>query len=608
MFINKSANDKLLSRSNSQEDIQIRRFIRSKKIDRCHGQGENDTRHWNPEAIRPVRTFEYGLTDARETTLEQAFNAADQTFTQNKAAVPPGTLSHPVRSRRWIHYSTARPHDQSSEVIRPRWYPLVFVHQHDTQVVAPLYRPMSLRPSWTSAERRSHQYYTTTMSAAFTASECSIFWKLFLVRQVESDVCVRLLVTSLAILHEAYNVGDMDTQYALKCESSALLHYNRAIRHISNYAGHMPKSLVTTTCILIVSMEMLRGNVRAAETCSRTGLIFGGDSTRELVEHRWDHPVMPFESASTERAIRVTQAKMSAAFTVFGTGATLAEQKLMFDLTDPRRAASDPSASFQNLNTLAEKLYCTTLLAVNDLRSGNWFERDSALVHSMLQAFTSFLYRLETIRSSDGCLMSKAKLVRQTRVQEMKVLEAQLVFNCICLEQDEMAFDQWNESFQRMVEIARQCLEERNSEPSHLVFHPFSAVFVPPLWLAASRCRCPDIRQRAISLLQTHRRREKAYDSVIASHVGHRIALLEESADTRRSENCHIPRERRIRLVNAEVDAKGSQIQLTYAYGHSRETQLLRESSQWKESGMNSWTNGEHVDLTSLLQALLVYS
>lgn len=125
----------------------------------------------------------------------------------------------------------------------------------------------------------------------------------------------------------------------------------------------------------------------------------------------------------------------------------------------------------------------------------------------------------------------------------------------------EMQFDAFTAQFKTIVELAAEVVgdEERRAAARRcpdplLCTHPldpwtemfgkpeyaarhikpsFSADLgiVPPLFVVATKCRDPDIRRQAISLLKSSSRREGMWDSELAARIGIWVAGIEEQED-----------------------------------------------------------------------------
>ncbi|KAK6392432.1 hypothetical protein LTR65_003562 [Meristemomyces frigidus] len=89
--------------------------------------------------------------------------------------------------------------------------------------------------------------------------------------------------------------------------------------------------------------------------------------------------------------------------------------------------------------------------------------------------------------------------------------------------------------------------------------------YIDPLWLAASRCRDPQIRREAIRLLRACRRQEGVWESVGAAAVAQRWMDIEEQDLPCVMRASDIPEHRRIHRIDTRVDVDKSSTRLRFA-------------------------------------------
>jgi hypothetical protein len=94
----------------------------------------------------------------------------------------------------------------------------------------------------------------------------------------------------------------------------------------------------------------------------------------------------------------------------------------------------------------------------------------------------------------------------------------------------EVPWDGFFQHFQEIVGRARQVLERvgrrgPNLQPQFF----FEVAIVGPIHMTALKCRDPQIRRQAISLLQTYPRREGSWDGLLLAKLDTWIMQLEES-------------------------------------------------------------------------------
>lgn len=145
-------------------------------------------------------------------------------------------------------------------------------------------------------------------------------------------------------------------------------------------------------------------------------------------------------------------------------------------------------------------------------------------------------------------------------VLKMTQIMSQILF-LMTFSDSEMQFDAFTHQFKAIIDLAAEVVgdEERRAaaqrcpdprfcnhrldtwtelfgKPEYAARHikpSFSADLgiVPPLFVVATKCRDPDIRRMAISLLKSSSRREGMWDSELAARIGIWIAGIEEQED-----------------------------------------------------------------------------
>jgi hypothetical protein len=146
-------------------------------------------------------------------------------------------------------------------------------------------------------------------------------------------------------------------------------------------------------------------------------------------------------------------------------------------------------------------------------------------------------------------------------VLKMTQIMSQILF-LMTFSASEMQFDAFTSWFKAIVDLAAEVVgdEERRAaarrcpDPRFCThpLDPWTAMFgkpeyaarhikpsfsadlgiVPPLFVVATKCRDPDVRRQAISLLKSSSRREGMWDSELAARIGIWIAGIEEQDDS----------------------------------------------------------------------------
>ena len=103
---------------------------------------------------------------------------------------------------------------------------------------------------------------------------------------------------------------------------------------------------------------------------------------------------------------------------------------------------------------------------------------------------------------------------------------------------------------------------------------------VAPLWVVAAKCRDPQTRRRAISLLYSVPRIEGIWSSVVAAQVAQRIMELEENGLEQITKPSDVPGEARIAVLSVTFDPDKRSMVLCLAYSNSMDHRM-QEVFEW---------------------------
>lgn len=127
--------------------------------------------------------------------------------------------------------------------------------------------------------------------------------------------------------------------------------------------------------------------------------------------------------------------------------------------------------------------------------------------------------------------------------------------------------------------------------------------YIDPLWLAASRCRDPQIRRRAIELLRACQRQEGMWESMGAAAVAQRWMEVEEEGLACVAQASDIPEHRRIRRtdIRADIDSLSILVRFTLCDADG-EPNFRNEEVRWHRrapanaSGGNAGTGSDSAE------------
>ena len=470
------------------------------------------------------------------------------------------------------------------------------------QTVVP--QSVSTHTTWPVVEQRGLTFFKDMIASRLVNGDDLDFWNSVVLCGAELHIAIRQLVTALASMHEKISIMDADPDRSKRLEATVLGYCNKAIQSIRNPQRALPGSVLAMSCILIVGLELLRGDYVAARSCVDSGLAMSGRSKGEIIELRWGH-FLPNASIDHDmRTINFTNAKMAAASEMFAWGSdTYLEDGngLSVSLDFVR----GPFTNFRDVMASAEKLLSISSRLLRNLSNTAYIDPESRFAQALTQHFLDFGSWFEEYYVREELLLSLPQPNEMMQHVWLKFQEALIIHHCMLLSNDELMFDQWNHVFEEVVQVVAKYLDSSSTslDPTDFVFVPFSAPFVPSLWLTASRCREPGLRRKAISLLCNHRRREASHDGATAGKLAQEIMLIEERGLPSVEVSVDLPRDKRIRLTGASYVAEQRRVRLEYIHAPYNQTMCpVRE--EWLDWSIHS-TQGLSIDEVTTLDSHL---
>lgn len=130
--------------------------------------------------------------------------------------------------------------------------------------------------------------------------------------------------------------------------------------------------------------------------------------------------------------------------------------------------------------------------------------------------------------------------------------------------QDEMVFDGCREDFEYILYEAEELLayELQSGSPSGPTSVRSTLGLIPPLFMVATKCRESAMRNRALELLHGSRRRERSWNSCVASILAG--VVIDTGEDRSSMPPVLTQAERRVCLSHVEFDREQAQIRVRY--------------------------------------------
>ncbi|KAL5321466.1 hypothetical protein ACEPPN_009424 [Leptodophora sp. 'Broadleaf-Isolate-01'] len=149
----------------------------------------------------------------------------------------------------------------------------------------------------------------------------------------------------------------------------------------------------------------------------------------------------------------------------------------------------------------------------------------------------------------------------------------------------EMICDNFNDLFDKVIQLARQYLELQSAEGNTIPVFALDSGIIPSLYLTAYKCRCPRIRREAISLMAQAPCQEGMWDGKVVAKFMTQVTELEEGrANTFVLESSDVKEEARCSdaLVLFHSDRVGWGRLLCARYCHESDGQLVMWEKQFQ--------------------------
>lgn len=129
----------------------------------------------------------------------------------------------------------------------------------------------------------------------------------------------------------------------------------------------------------------------------------------------------------------------------------------------------------------------------------------------------------------------------------------------------ESVFDHYTDRFQTIVDLAESVTEMWKSESQTFsLLFSFDLGITPPMFFAASRCRHPLIRRKAVSLMLQSPFYHGAWQDRYSGLCAQRMIEIEEQNVEIIVENINVTENQRIRKVSADLQEEESQIMMRF--------------------------------------------
>ncbi|KAF2269456.1 hypothetical protein CC78DRAFT_453520 [Lojkania enalia] len=369
-------------------------------------------------------------------------------------------------------------------------------------------------------EHRALQYFQSETMLQFAGHFEGDFWCQLVLQASTREPCVRHVIVALSSLHEAYrNTALLTTGFFAynHLQLQADYYYAGTISRLNEHIrtqGWKGLDIILLCCALCVGFEWLRGCYTAAEAHLRNGLKLLGQwaDTRSSVSGGISYTSPAGHLIRSQIAPILVRLALQARTNV----------------TTPLPCASalvgdNPTKTFSSLKAASNEL--DVLLSNVFLRSDTFSpgEPKPPLKKMRQMEFSDRLakwYRDHAYYLYEPISERAAALPNLILTSSYITLTIMVNTNAC----DQMQFDQFLPQFHTIVELAEKiCTSDSNR-------FSIDIEIVPVLYYVAYRCRDPEIRRKAVALLNLGPRREGLWDGLSTSRLAQEIVNIEEES------------------------------------------------------------------------------
>ncbi|KAI3316520.1 hypothetical protein HD806DRAFT_425202 [Xylariaceae sp. AK1471] len=375
------------------------------------------------------------------------------------------------------------------------------------------YRPRHLFPQVDHAsERRSLHFFCVVAAPALSGPLDPYFWTHLVLQFGQMEPAVRHSIVAVGSLYEQIHRNPNNSHLLPPPDDNLILcHYNAAIQHLKTMKN---ESLVLLVCILFVCIEFLRGSREAAtEHCQH------GISILERVEQLfpWTKQylsplfrrlsIFPFffsiGSKSPPKLLGLNDV-IPSSFSTFG------DAQFYLDGVLGRTVRLVRRGDAYRLGSMRHEVVSSDLIAEQDLVRAKLDEW-----HTRFLQFASKSSELGTTAVNQCNMLMRYQICR--------------VWVETPFEYHETVYDEYLDMFRSMVDLATTAQSSDYCNSS--ITFTFEMGFMPLLYFIVMKCRCLDIRLRALSLMKNlGAARENLWEMITMFAAAKRIVEIEHGA------------------------------------------------------------------------------
>lgn len=377
-----------------------------------------------------------------------------------------------------------------------------------------------------SSEARSLQYYQNEISQILGGTVDSSFWTRSILELSESEPAIRQALVAVSSLWEARVRSDVPDRYA--CQQRSIEQYNKALTLTAQRVAQPDADTVALgTCVLFLCMHYLDDDKEQAAKLLKTG----SGVLQTVLEKAWRFAEsVPANTAATFLPIFE---RMLLLLRLFG-----------IDIP-PFRSRDTILFLDYNFTTLddARSMLYWLLAESHDLISGSsnyrtdpWETRaqwDHTALQEAMHRQTLHLNAYDAWKIGFDRICNKQRgqsIQTDTSISSLIITyNVAVIWTSSCFDRTEAVAERFQENYKTVIREAGKIIAYNMAADKTNIPFTFEMGLIPTLYLVALKCRDPDLRHQALSLMARAPEREGLWKRDASISIIRRVIQLETS-------------------------------------------------------------------------------
>ncbi|OAQ70925.2 C6 zinc finger domain-containing protein [Pochonia chlamydosporia 170] len=385
--------------------------------------------------------------------------------------------------------------------------------------------------SATSQEVRALQFFVERTAVQFGTFVPDDLWSSRVLQLAHSNKCIRHALVALSSYHERYWSRDVggETPYGLR-------QYNLAISDLVKSGADRPSYLhiQLVSCTIFICIEILRRNINNAIYLFKYGcrMIEGA-----MKQARKGGYIGGATGISIEPILRLVEA-------FFARISTQVFLAIGGDIDHKLADIISPMLKIRSA-TMARKITLSSIQEARDtlLKLALQYRRDMTMAQSKALGvrFDSWIEAFDEFRKTIDKNTLNATDRRAFALLELH--KRYLYINIAALNQpdreDPSMWDLWTDKFREMIEFAVEAggFDAAEAPTDQQPQFYMEIGILPALFFLSAKCRDPEVRRRAIEIMESNHIQEGIWNSEMAAKVAKKVMALEEGEFMVKSSN-----------------------------------------------------------------------